>query len=354
MPVQSTIKTNIIGGLSSSQSSLLWMLAVAAEKGTPLVEEIDALAEDARGGQRKRLRDLADMLRAGIPLPEAVENVPGLFPPQVSFAVRTGSETGRLGPALRAAAEGLSSAYEEEQNANKMFLFYCVFLFLVLLSITNFLMYYIVPKFEAIFRDLGVNLPESTETFFSISRLYVNYFFLATPLMCGAVLLFFFVSLWGMFGGMRFVEIPHFVIRLFPRLESATLLRNLSLAVDSGRPMVDAISLSAYYYPRPTLRGILAQIEVAVRHADDSFAQLQQHRLITRSEELLLRSAERVGNLSWALKNVADTIERRNWYRFRLLAEFFKPLVILAFGLLVMCVTVCMFMPLIRMIDVLS
>ncbi len=170
MSVQGSSLTSIAGGLSSRQSSLLWMLAVAAERGAPLVDELDALADDERGGQRKRLRDLADMLRAGLPLPEAVQNIPGLLPRNAIFAVRAGCETGKLGPALRSVAEGMTADYQEEQHGNKVYLFYCLCLLFCISMVSGFLLYYIVPKFEVIFRDFDLALPESTEMMIAVAQ----------------------------------------------------------------------------------------------------------------------------------------------------------------------------------------
>ncbi len=153
-----------------------------------------------------------------------------------------------------------------------------------------------------------------------------------------------------MFGGVRFVELPQFITRLFPRLDTPSLMRNMALVIDTGKPMVEGISLAAYFYPSPGLRRTLSQIEVAVRHADDCFHQMHKHRLITKSEEQLLRSAERVGNLSWALRHLAQNLERRYWYRFRLTMEFVKPLVIFGFGLLVLGFAVSFFMPMVTLL----
>ena len=342
---------SIGNGLSSRQSSLLWMLAVAAEEDMPLVEEIDALADDERGAQRKRLRDLADMLRAGIPLPEAVENIPGLLPFQATFAVRVGCESGQLGRSLRSAADSLTEEFQEEQGANILYLLYCGLLVFVTASLTGFLMYYVVPKHAKILEDFGVDLPRSTSGLIQMSDIFVNYFYLLMPLIFGGLASLVVLVMWGLSGGVRFMEIPAFVLRLFPRLETPNILRNLSVVIDSGKPIVDAISLAAYFYPRAIIRTKLAQIEVALRHSDDCFHQLRLHRLITKSEEQLLRSAQLVGNLSWALRSVAANIERRKTYRFRMLAEFFKPLAAVGFGLVVAGFAISFFMPLIAIMN---
>lgn len=342
--------TIFAGGISSRQSSLLWMLAVAAERGMPIVDEIDALSEDARGSHRRRLRDLADMLRSGIPLPEAVENIPGLLPPQATFAIRVGCETGTLPQALRSAAVSLTASQQDDNFGNKWFLLHAALLIFFFFTITNFLLYYIVPKFKKIFADFDMELPKATVTLSNVSDIAVNFGLLLIPLLFVSIAFLFISSGWGLFGGIRFFEIPSVVLKIFPRVETAPILRNLALVVEAGRPMVEAVSLAAYRYPRLSLRKKLAQIEVAVRHADDCFYLLQKYRIITKSEAQLLRAAERSGNLGWAMRHIADSLERRYWYRFQLFGEFLKPIFVLFLGGVVLAFSVSFFMPLVKLL----
>lgn len=351
MPGARSSKKIVVGGISSQQASLLWMLAVAAEKKMPIVEEIDALAEDAKGVQRRRLRDLSDMLRAGIPLPEAVENIPGLLPAQATFAIRVGSETGTLGQALRAAATNLTNSQQETQLGNLWFFCYIGFLVFWVFTISNFLLYFIVPKFQMIFEDFDYELPDATLSLIEVSKAAVTYGLALVPLLAAVVLLMFVASGWGLFGGIRFLTIPSFLVRIFPRVETAPILRNLALVIESGRSIVDAVSLAAYWYPRASLRKKLAQIEVGVRHSDDCFYLLNRHRIISKAESQLLRAAERSGNLGWAMRHIADSLERRYWYRFRMLAELIQPLFVFVLGGIVLIISISFFMPLVVLLN---
>ena len=81
---------------------------------------------------------------------------------------------------------------------------------------------------------------------------------------------------------------------------------------------------------------------------------MRRQRLISTTEHALLQSAERVGNLSWALRMVADRRTRRFSYRMQLLFQILSPIVVLILGAGVMLFVVGLFIPLVELIVNLS
>jgi type II secretory pathway component PulF len=73
--------------------------------------------------------------------------------------------------------------------------------------------------------------------------------------------------------------------------------------------------------------------------------------VIGRAEMAVLGAAQRVGNLPWALAEMADSSRRRLGYRLHGLTHLLFPAVVLSFGLLVLFVVVGFFMPLVLLIE---
>ena len=79
----------------ANQYGFIWAMATAAEQGIPLISAIDAFAEDRRqfGGRARRL---AELLRAGWSLPDALTQVRGRLPREDLLMIRVGYEAGAL------------------------------------------------------------------------------------------------------------------------------------------------------------------------------------------------------------------------------------------------------------------
>ena len=76
--------------------------------------------------------------------------------------------------------------------------------------------------------------------------------------------------------------------------------------------------------------------------------------LLTRHDAAALEAAERVGNLPWALRALADGGDRRSHYRLLALGQVLQPLAILGLGGLVLVICLAYFGPLVAMIELLG
>ena len=95
-------------------------------------------------------------------------------------------------------------------------------------------------------------------------------------------------------------------------------------------------------------------MERDVQRGGDWVESLGDHSLIRPSEEAVLASALRVGNLSWALGEMAEANERRLGYRLQLWLQMLFPVLIIALGSLVFVIAVAYFSPIAKLIEVLA
>ncbi len=81
---------------------------------------------------------------------------------------------------------------------------------------------------------------------------------------------------------------------------------------------------------------------------------LQAVRLMTRADVSVLKSAETVGNLPWALEEMADSSMRRMTYRVTAVTNVLFPVCLAGIGVGVLFITASLFLPLIELIDAMS
>jgi type II secretory pathway component PulF len=98
----------------------------------------------------------------------------------------------------------------------------------------------------------------------------------------------------------------------------------------------------------------LSDLQSDVSSGNNLWSSLAERRVIRRADASVLASAERVGNLPWALRSVAENIERRADFRTRLLIEFLQPAVILLIGIIVGAVVIGLFLPVVSIAEGLS
>lgn len=350
------VVTALVNARRARQGTLLWLLAVALERGLPLADEVDALAEACTGRWRERLRALARWLHSGIPLAEAIERTPGLVPHSAIVSMKVGSECARLDTAVRDAAVRYVARQQHRRFSalsTAGVYFYLWGLLTVGTSIVAFVMYFIIPKFKKIFDDFGTELPATTEQLIRVSDAVVSYggpFLL--PLWCLPGVAFCYVAV-GYWKGWDEADLPGPLTRL-TRFDTVVILRNLTHAVAANRPLVDGLDLIRRSWRQPRVQERLGRVVSNCQAGIDCWAALRQQGFLTSSEVGLLEAAQRVGNLEWTLCELANSIQSRRRYRWQVFCEVVQPLSVLLLGLIAGFVVIGLFLPLIELVDRLS
>ena len=91
-----------------------------------------------------------------------------------------------------------------------------------------------------------------------------------------------------------------------------------------------------------------------MRQGADWIESLWRHRLIRATDAEVLASAAAVGNLGWALLELAETAERRLATRFQMVIQTLFPLVVVMLGMAVFVLAMAYFVPLVQLITELT
>jgi type II secretory pathway component PulF len=115
----------------------------------------------------------------------------------------------------------------------------------------------------------------------------------------------------------------------------------------------EGLAALARSYPKRDMRRRLDRAASDVNSGLDWCESLRRHGLAGQPELAVLRAAQRVGNLPWALAEMADSVRRRLAYRVQAACQLLFPLIVVLMGLMVMFVVVALFMPLVALIQAL-
>ena len=332
---------------AARQYGLLWLLSVSAERSMPLVPAVEAFARERGGSFSRRAKQLAEMLGQGVPLPDALDRCPGLLPPHALPMVRLGCESGTLASALRQAATA-SDFNDPVWVALNGRIAYLLLLPAYALVIVAFIVIKILPAYVKIFQDFDTALPPLTQRLISVANCVFICPCVFIPLYLVGLALLFYTPL-RYFCWIRW-DLPG-LGRLTRRFDSARILDALALVALGQRPLPEGLAALARSYPKSDIRRRLGQATADVESGLDWCESLRRHGLIRQPELAVLRAAQRVGNLPWALTEMADSVRRRLAYRVQAAAQMLFPPIVVLMGLMVMFVVVALFLPLIYLIQ---
>jgi type IV pilus assembly protein PilC len=143
--------------------------------GLPLVQGLDALAEQSTDPTlREVLRQAARSVRHGSTIGDALAEHEWVFPPLLVALVRSGEVGGRLPEALKEAARQLELEMEVRQKVVNA-LAYPLFTLGATILTVLFMLVFVVPVFEKIYKDLKAPLPAVTQLLVTIAYILIHY-----------------------------------------------------------------------------------------------------------------------------------------------------------------------------------
>ena len=330
----------------AQQQSLLRLILVATEENLALSPLISAWAADESGNQRYRLYRLADLLRSGTPLPDAVEEVHDVLSDEDILAIRFGSQSGALAASMRARLDEPSPASAGISPRLRKLLYYVCMVVFIGLIIVTFLQIKIVPEFNKIIQEFSIPTPEPLKWTTAFAYFAVNYWYFFIFAIIG---LFWLAFLPWPGRSMRRAVLSR-LFRPLRELYTADVLEKLGVAIQAGRPLAGAVSTLARYHFDPTLRHQLLFIRNEMEQGSDVWQSMATIGLLNSPEVRVLETAGRVGNRPWALKQIALVKKRRTMQRFARWAELVLPAVVLLLGGFVLFQALGVFGPLVNII----
>jgi len=326
---------------------LLRLIAVSIEHNVPLVPLVENWALDERGYQRTRLRRLATLLKAGRPLPDAIEEAPGILHDEDILAIRFDAQMGTRTAAVRQLLDREEASFPSPLHQIRGDLIYVAAVIAVALVIIPFLHLKIVPVFQKLLREFSNEQPTILVWLIYVSQMFVGYWWVFA-IVC-------LIAGWCMVSTKagRFVRHSIFDrwLRSLRELHAADVLRKLEITTAAGRPITGALSALARYHFVPRVRHKLLFVRNEVEQGADVWQSMAAVDLVSSPELRLLRTADRVGNRSWVLGQLACVKTGRTRSRLEVLSQLMLPALILLLGIVVLSQALMIFVPLVRMIE---
>ena len=319
---------------ASVQASLVQLLSFAHRQRQPLAPLISGLAEEQRGVSRRRLRRLAMRLEQGMPLVDALEQTPGVLSDESVLTLRLGVQSGTLPAAFVALAGDDPSSRIHQSYRIRQALAYAAGLTLAFGFVGTFILVLIAPTFQYMLEEFGM----ASVTVWQFSTLMSVTSFLAQylPLL---------IALGVLLGILIRLTKP---VRLFQRTWAARLfatvaqrraahmLQMLALAIDAGRPLPSVFSTLARYHFDRYIRSRLLFARNEVEQGAEPWESLASAQLLSPEECRAISSLEPSQSRSWLMRRLADWKLVQADRVASMIGACLHPLVVIAFGLVVL------------------
>ena len=321
----------------------LLQLAALLKAGIPLDEALDSLAEfDEDPTMRAALKRVRVRLREGTSLTSAMVEEQA-FPPMLIRMVQAGEESGKSSEILGRYAEFLKRDVEHRRELMGA-LSYPVTLVTLSMVLMTGLMYFLTPVLKELYSSMDLELPWLTKTIIMIGDGVGTVGPFLVPALVVGVYLLLKVFPKQMLDRIR-LNIPLVGAMLRCGLMEQWS-RTLGMLHQAGVPLVRAMELSRESLDNRAVQLELEGAERAVERGDGLAKALSRVAIIPPLLHQFLRTGERTGELEAMLLSAAAFYERELARRRQALSKFLEPALIIVMGCVVGTLVLSVLLPL--------
>jgi len=332
-------------------------IATMLSAGVPLLQSLEMVA---KGVENPKIRELmltiANDVGAGSPLASALRKHPTIFDSLYCDLVESGEDSGSLETIFDRIA-----TYREKSEALKAkikkALVYPASVIVVALVVTIILLVFVVPQFEAVFKDFGAELPAMTQFVVTLSEIVQAYFmYVAAGFVVAGWL---FKRAYAKSQKLRdkvdaySLKIP-VIKEILNKAAVARFARTLSTTFAAGVPLINALESAAGASGNAVYRDAIFRIREEVTTGMQMNTAMQAQDLFPTLAEQMVFIGEESGSLDDMLAKVASIYEREVDDLVDNLTALLEPMIMVVIGVLVGGLIVAMYLPIFSLGKVVS
>lgn len=266
---------------------------------------------------------------------------------------------GEIGGVLDEVMQRLATFFESEQKIRskvKSAMTYPAIILFVAVSVTIFLIVYVLPTFISMFEGMEIELPKTTKMLLWLSNAIRGYWYLFVVGLIVFIIAF-----------ARFITTPQgkrlfdrFVLKfpvfgpLIKKIAISRFARTLSTLMSSGVPVLQALDVVARAAGNDVISQAILKARTSIREGESIASPLSETEIFPPMVTQMISVGEETGNLDTMLEKIADFYDLEIETTVASLTSLLEPLLMVAMGFIVGFIVISMFMPLFTMVGALG
>jgi type IV pilus assembly protein PilC len=348
-------KQTFRGGSKVSEKDITFFtrqLATMLRAGVPLLQSFEIVARGHSNARFSRLMmDLKGKIEAGSSMSQAFREHPAHFDTLYCNLVAAGEASGTIDAILERLA-----TYKEKilaiKGKIKSALFYPISVMVVAVVVTWIIMVFVIPSFKSVFKNFGADLPAPTLIVMAISDWVVQWWWLVAAIIAGTII--------GLSTAYRRSATVRMTMdRLMLKipvvggiLEKATIARwtrTLQTMFAAGVPLVESLDAVGGASGNAVFVAATRKIQTEVSTGTSLTNAMTNTALFPNMVLQMTQIGEESGSLDNMLGKIADYFEREVDDSVAALSSLLEPIIIVFLGVVIGGLVVAMYLPIFKL-----
>ncbi len=322
-------------------------LATMFSAGLTLERSIQGLASEEKHPKLKKvLLSVADNIRKGLNLSDALARHPGVFNSLYIALSKAGEVSGNLQEILDQLATYLENL-DDTRRKVKSAMTYPVFMVFFLAAMMVVMFIYIIPMFSDVYSKLGADLPYATQVLVQASEWLSQNFARITFFIIVAVMAIWFISKTRR-GGYA-IDTVKLKAPVFGELLNNSVLnkyaKTFGILLGAGVPVLESMSLLTRIVDNRVYETAIQESSDYIRDGFDISTAMRRTEVFPPIMIQLASTGEETGELSSLLDRAADYYYKQVSAMVARMTTLIEPILILLVGVIIAIMVVVTYLP---------
>lgn len=351
-----SLKLSFNGVSGQELSTFTRLLATMLKAGLPLVDALSNLSFQVKNSTFKEvILSILHDVQSGGSLSVAMTRYPKVFNVLYVSLIKSGEASGKAEESM----EKLAQMLEDEQEFRgkvKGAMIYPIIVTLAMIGVGLFMITTIIPKIATVYKDFNAELPLPTKILIGISDIVRNYFII--------------VVIFGVVGFMAFKAFrknpaSDFLINnamlkmpilgeLQTDVNLTVMNRTLGTLINAGVSILDALKIVSQAQDNNYLRQGIEQAAADVEKGLPFSGSIQRNPKFPIIMSQLCAIGEETGTLGESLMRVSKYYQESSERRVKALTASLEPIMIIVMGVMVGGLAIAVLMPMFNLVSVIK
>lgn len=331
-------------------------LAVMLETGVPLREALKAYVQQSKPGPLRRIMStIADRITGGASFSEAISEFPKVFPRMMISLMRASEATGTMDVML-----GRISSYlgKERRTARQIkgAMTYPAVMIALALTITGFLVVWVLPRFAKIYESREAALPTLTKVVLGSSRFVIGNWPAIVAVAAVVAGLLFVVRM--MPRGRRIIDLlkvrTPVIGPMYAKFYLTRATRTLGTLLGAGVALLEAIRIVRGVTENALWSELWDEVEQSMTSGRSITDAIITTKLIPPAVAQMIAAGERTGRLPEVLDRVSAAAEEELDEAVKNATQLIEPAMIVFMGVTIGGIAISLLLPIFSVSSVMS
>ena len=320
----------------------------------PVITALDLISRQTKNAKLKELiRKIVTDLKAGNSLSKGFSKYPDIFSEIYIANLKVAEETGNVAEILTEYTD-----YQEKFITLKKKIIqaarYPIFVLTISLGVIFFMLFFLMPTFETLFRSVKAKLPPLTAFLLSLSSYLVEN---ALIVFSVSAILIFVISYLMKSQFMKINVIDKLVVKtpyianLFIKNLLARFSLSMAVLLKNGVSLLDSLKISKNISTNSLFKDEITSLIKRIIKGESLVANVENSTFFDITFKRLLAAGEESAELGKVFYLISEYYSKEFDYRLENLTTLIEPLLILTVGLIVAVILIAMYLPMFEIIN---